>query len=380
MTPRHSLIGSFAGLKPFDRLWKRALLFGVPMAVLVGLAAFPEKFRAEASLTPVDPSTLGLSSSLEQFGALNSVFGKQAAIEVAMRIGGSIYTRERVIRIAALEQRLDMPKIKLHRWLENNIEIRGLRGGIILIQMDYTDKKIAQDIVAAFSNSTRDELAKIQQRQTKYKKEILEKLVAQSGLRFSKAQTEFDTFRLQNGYGDPGISFGALSSRIPETRTAIEELDRRIAAANKIFTPENIYIIQLQAERLALIDQLNEALDKRPGVRTGTVGEVVDASTKWNELGRELNVARTLYTNYLRYLEGTVVEDLTSAANIRMLEQPYVSTERQYRSSLLAAAAALFLLWMAIEFYRLRPPLGAPIGSQRPPQYGVNRLGQQNES
>ena len=375
MTPRHSLIGSFAGLKPLDRLWKRALLFGVPMAVLVGLAAFPEKFRVEASLTPVDPSTLGLSSSLEQFGALNSVFGKQAAVEVALRIGRSIYTRERVIRIASLEQRLDMPKIKLHRWLDNEIEIRALRGGIILIQMDYTDKKIAQDIVAAFSNSTRDELSKIQQRQTKYKKDILEKLVAQSGLRLSRAQSEFDTFRLQNGYGDPGISFGALSSRIPGIRTAIEDLNRRIAAANKFLTPENISMIQLQAERIALIDQLNEALDTRPGVRAGTVGEVVDASTKSNELDRELRVARTLYTNYLRYLEGTVVEDLTSSANIRMLEQPYVSTERQYRWSLLAAAIALFLLWMAIEFYRLRPPLGAPVGSHRPLHRSIDRLG-----
>jgi hypothetical protein len=59
-----------------------------------------------------------------------------------------------------------------------------------------------------------------------------------------------------------------------------------------------------------------------------------------------------------------------------MLEQPYVSTERQYRWSLLAAAIALFLLWMAIEFYRLRPPLGAPAGSHRPPHRSIDRLGE----
>jgi capsule polysaccharide export protein KpsE/RkpR len=273
-----------------------------------------------------------------------------------------------------------MSKIELHRWLENNVEIRSLRGGIILIQMDDTDKKIAQDIVTAFTDATRDELAKIVQRQTKYKKELLEKLVAESGLRLSKAQSEFDAFRLQNGYADPGASIGTISGRIPGLRSAIAGVDQRIAAASRFFTPENIAIVQLQAERDALTEQLNEALDKRPGVGAGTVGEVVDASTKAYELDRELKVARSLYTNYVRYLEGTTVEDLTSKANIRLLEQPYVSTERQYRSSLLAAAAALFLLWMAIEFYRLRPPLGAPFGSQRTPQYGVNRLGEQNES
>jgi capsule polysaccharide export protein KpsE/RkpR len=334
----------------------------------------------EASLTPTDPGSLGLSNTLEQFGALNSVFGKQADVEVALRIGNSIYTRERVILDLSLESRLDMSKIELHRWLEDKVEIRSLRGGIILIQMDDTDKKMAQEIVAAFTDATRDELAKIMQRQTKYKKELLEKLVAESGLRLSKAQSEFDAFRLQNGYADPGASIGTISGRIPQLRSSIEGVDQRIAAASRLFTPENIAIVQLQGERDALTEQLNEALDKRPGVGAGTVGEVVDASTKAYELDRELKVARSLYTNYIRYLEGTTVEDLTSKANIRLLEQPYVSTERQYRWSLLAAAAALFLLWMAIEFYRLRPPLGAPIGSQRPPQYGVNRLGQQNES
>lgn len=379
MTPRHTLIGSFAGLKPLDRLWKRALLFGVPIAVLVGLAAFPEEFRVEASLTPTDPGSLGLSNTLEQFGALNSVFGKQADVEVALRIGNSIYTRDRVIRDLSLESRLDMSKIELHRWLDNKVEIRSLRGGIILIQMDNTDKKIAQEIVTAFTDATRDELAKIMQRQTKYKKEILEKLVAESGLRLSKAQSEFDTFRLQNGYADPGVSIGSISGRIPGLRSSIEDVDRRIAAASRLFAPENITIVQLQAERDSLSEQLNEALDKRPGVRAGTVGEVVDASTKGYEFERELKVARTLYTNYIRYLEGTTVEDLTSKANIRLLEQPYVSTERQYRWPLVAASVALFLLWMAIEFYRLRPPLGAPIGSQRTPQYGEDRLEQQNE-
>jgi hypothetical protein len=96
MTPRHSFTGSLAGLKSLDRLWKRALLFGVPIVALVGFAAFPEKFRVEASLTPTDPGSLGLSNTLEQFGALNSVFGKQAAVEIALRIGNSIYTRDRV--------------------------------------------------------------------------------------------------------------------------------------------------------------------------------------------------------------------------------------------------------------------------------------------
>ena len=90
-----------------------------------------------------------------------------------------------------------------------------------------------------------------------------------------------------------------------------------------------------------------------------TVGEAVDVSTRLYDLERELNLARSLYDNYQRYLEGTMVEDMTSTANMRMLEEPYVDTERQIWWPAMAGAIALMLLWIAIEFYRLRPPLGA---------------------
>lgn len=365
MTPRHSITGRLAGSKPLDRLRKRALLFGVPAAALLVFSAYPEKFRAEATLTPADPSTLGLSETLGQLGALNSVFGKQADVEVALRIGTSIYTRDKVIDKLGLEKRLDKKRIELHRWLEKKIVMRSLRGGIILIQMDLTDRKLAQDIVAAYTEATRVELAQITIRQTNYKREVLEKLVADAGLRLSKAQSEFDSFRLRYGYSDPGRSIQTLGAKVPSLRAAIDETDRRIAAASRMFTPDNITMIRLQAERDALQAQLNETLDSSPEIQTGTVGEAVNVSTKIFELERELNLSRSLYANYLRYLQGTTVEELTSTANIRLLEQPYVSTERQYRSPLVAAAIALILLWMAIEFYRLRPPLGAPVALRR---------------
>ena len=97
MTPRTSLIGTITGWPFFSRFWQRALVFGIVAAIFMALAFFPQRYRASATLTPADPATLGLSGTLGQLGAINSVFGTQADVEVALRVATSIYTRQRVI-------------------------------------------------------------------------------------------------------------------------------------------------------------------------------------------------------------------------------------------------------------------------------------------
>ena len=70
-----------------------------------------------------------------------------------------------------------------------------------------------------------------------------------------------------------------------------------------------------------------------------------------------VRIAQGLYDGYMRYLEGTSVEDLTSTATIRVLEPPFIDTKRQIDYRFASIALALALLLAAIEFYRLRPPV-----------------------
>jgi uncharacterized protein involved in exopolysaccharide biosynthesis len=353
-----TIVGRITHVRLLNRAVVRAAIFGTIIAVLLAFTFFPERHRAATSLTPTDPESLGLSGTLGQLGAINNVFGNQAAVEVAMRVAKSVYVRETVINELNLEKRL-APKnrIEIHRWLQDKIDIRSLRGGIITIEMLDQDEGLARDIVGAYGRATQERLAQISRKQTAYKRDVLMKLVADASTRLAVAQSAYDQFRLRNRYADPRASMEAIGEQIPALEGAIKGKMVEIAAAQKMFTEDNVNIIQLRAQLSALQQQLSVAKATNPQ-REDSVGKLVTASSQLFKLERDLGIAKALYDSYMRYLQGTAVEDLTSTANVRVLEAPYVDTQRQLFLPALAGAIAVFLLWMAVEFYRLRPPVG----------------------
>lgn len=358
MTPPRTLVGSLAGLSIFrNNGWRRGI-FAVLIAVCAVLTLYPERHRAAVSLTPTDPGSLGLGGALGQLGAINSVFGNQAAVEVALKVARGVYVRETVMNRLGLMKRMHFDdKIALHRWLERKVSIRSLRGGIVLIETYNDDPDLARDIVAAYSEATRERLAEINRRQTEYKRDVLLKLVGEASDRLAVAQSAYDTFRLSTRYGDPAQAIEAIGDRIPTLEAAIKKKEVELAAARQFATDDNMMVRQIVAELQALQQQLAQAQATSPA-QSNSVGRVVQASTQAEKLLRELNIAKGLYNSYMRYLEGTSVEDLTSTASVRILEVPFVDTSRQYNYAALAIGLALLMLAAVVEFYRLRPPPG----------------------
>jgi tyrosine-protein kinase Etk/Wzc len=110
MTPPPELLGGLKRLPLIGPVLahngRRRLLFGVLIAVCAALTFFPERYRVASTLTPSDPSTLGLQSALGQLSAFNTVFGNQAAIEIALRIARSTPVRDKVADQLNLDQKL----------------------------------------------------------------------------------------------------------------------------------------------------------------------------------------------------------------------------------------------------------------------------------
>jgi len=362
MTPRQSIVGRIAQLEFLAKFRWRALLFGGLVTIFALLAFFPERYLATSSFTPSDRASLGLSGALGELGAINSVFGNQAQVEVALRVGNSVAVRDQVIEETSLRDRKTEGRVALQRYLHDKVEVRTLRGGIITIEMQDRDADHAREIVTAYQRAIEAELATVSERQTRYKRDVLRQLVEEASVDLARAQQAYDVFRLNNRYADPRDTISAFSGRIPELEAAIRARRLQIAAASEVYTPNNMIIRQYQAELDALRGQLAEA--QSVATQGQGVGELVQNSRQLYELERDLEVERSLYNGYVRYLRGTAVEDMTADANLRILELPHVDTERQVWVPAIALSIAVLLLWIAIEAYRLRPPPGSVLRRQ----------------
>lgn len=358
MTPRRSFIGVVAGHPLFGSRWLQRAVFALLIAVLGFLTLFPERHRAAATLTPTDPANMGLSGALGQLGAINNIFGNQAAVEVALKVARSIHVRDIVIKQLKLQQQLGIDDpVRLHRWLEDRVIIRALRGGIIQFESFGEDAELSRRLVGAFATATQERMAQISRQQTAYKRDVLIQLVHDASDRLARAQSAYDSFRLQNRYVDPELAVTSTGERITSLEEAVRAKETELTAARQFFTDENMTVRQLTSELGSLRRQLSEARATSP-MQGNSAGQAIQASTVAERMQRELGIAKVMYESYMRFLEGTAVEDLTSTANVRVLEPPFVDTERQFNKVPLALALALALLWAAIEFYRLRPPVG----------------------
>lgn len=355
------MVGSLAGIAQLSRFRNRAILFLVLIALAAVSAFVPERYRAAVTLTPTDPSSLGLSGALGQLGAVTNVFGSQAAVEVALRVGGSVAVREAVIARTKLAQRLDEDdRLALHRWLADRIVIRSLRGGIVLIEIKLTDQALARDLVSAYAEEIRQRLSAISRLQTAYKRNVLEKLVDEAGVKLALAQARYDRFRLGLRVPLPETSLPTVNQRILQLESAIRAKQIARQVASTLYAAGNPAIVQIDAELGALARELAAVRATKPSADPN-LGQVVQTSSQLFRLERELNMAKSLYDSYMRFLQGTSVEDLTSTANVRILEPAYIDTDRQLWWPGATLAIFLAALWAAVEFYRLRPPPGRKV-------------------
>jgi capsule polysaccharide export protein KpsE/RkpR len=356
MTPRHSLVGKLSHNRWVGNDRLRRIVVTVLVLLCVLFTLFPEPERAVVTLAPTDPGALGLGDTLGQLGAGSSVFGAQAAIDLTVKVGRSVLVRQTISKRLNLEQRLDRDNLHVMRWLDNKVKMRALRGGIIQIELYNMDGPFARSVVDAYATAIRERLGVIAREQTAYKRRILEQTLAAAKERMDRAEQANDAFRRNSQYGDPQGAVEQVAGRVPSLEQEILAKQRQLATYRQFASDANPQVRTVIAEIAALQTQLAEA--KVPGQGRGTLGEVITQSNQAQRVRRELNFSRDLYYNYRRFYQGTVVENLTSNANMRILEPPYLDPARQFNLIPLCLGVLILVLGLTIEFYRVRPPIG----------------------
>ncbi|WP_372917650.1 hypothetical protein [Sandarakinorhabdus sp.] len=360
MTPPPELLSNLAETKGARAFLandvRRRGIFILLVGLFVLLSLWPSQHRASVSITPSDPATLGLSGTLGQLGAGFNVFGNQAAVEVALKVARSVLVRQAVSSKLDLPSRLDRNKEKSLLWLSDHVDVRVLRGGIIQISMKYPDPAFALQVVTIYTDAIRSQLALISRNQTAYKRRVLEKLVDDASERLVRAQSTYDNYRRRMQYGDPVGAVGQSSRRVPILEQAILDKKSEINTLRNFNTDSNFRVKTALLE----LDELQRqfALAKSQNNARGALGEVIVETTRGQKLQRELDLSQGLYDNYRRFLLGTLVEDVASDANIRVLEQPYVDPDLQINWWAAMIAVALLLMAVAYELLKLYPPPG----------------------
>lgn len=334
----------------------RRIVIGALVAICAVLTLFPQRYRAALSLVPSDPPSFGIANATMQLGALNSVFGNQSSIEVSLKLADSAYVRGIVADRVKLDQKLGKSRIAVLRWLERKVDARTMRGGILQIEVELSNARLAREIVAAYGDAIRQQQGLVTRSQIRDKRQVLIDLVREANNDLQKAQAAYDNFRLKTRYSQPAAAITAIGERIPALEQAIKAKQVELEANRQFATDNNMHVRQILAELAALQTQLTAARSVSPE-GMNSVGRVVQQSTEADRLRRELQVRQALFDGYNRYLQSTMAEDLSSSVNMRILEPAYVDPARQYNKIPLMIGVLVLLLGLAIEFYNLRPPI-----------------------
>ncbi|MDE1914936.1 MAG: hypothetical protein KGJ57_05385 [Sphingomonadales bacterium] len=361
----HGIVGSIARHPWLAHAARRRITVLVVAGALAGLSVWPVPYRAAVTLTPVDPSTLGVNpaSNGGGLGALamlgsGGATSTQTLIESSLQVARSVYVRQQVSKRLNLPARLGKGEQATLRWLEREVDARSLRGGIIEVDTKQHDAKLALDLAGAYADAIRAQMAVVNRNQNEIREKALEQVLAQAGERLDKAQAAYDAYRLKTGSGDPLTNALQVTARAPAIDDMIAAKQAELQGLRRFATDSNFQVMKAQAELQALQARAAQARSTSSDAN-GSVGRVVAQSSKGLALRRELELAQMMYDTTKRNLEGTLAEGLVATVNIRVLEQPYLDPDRQYNFWALGLLIVVLGAGAAVEFYWLRPPLSA---------------------
>ncbi len=344
------------------RPWRRRAVLGVMLLLLGLLALFPRHYRAVVKLAPPESSAQGLSAVLGGLGGTYSSLLTSQPAEIDLAVARSYDVMRDVARQLGAIKGDTAPDdaAQAVRRLDRDLDVRALRGGMLQIEMRDTDPRQAMMAVDAFATSLRRRLSALSREQITFKRSILNQRLAEASEGIQRAQQELTDFRRTNRLPAPQEQLSQSVLTLNTLEGTVQAKRAALATERRFSGPENYAVKRLEAEIAVAQRQLDIERTRQQSAETGSTASLVEINTRYADLLRNLTFAQSLYQSYIRYLEGSAVEELTAQYNLEKLESTHLDPYRQYNLIPLGLFILMLGFAIAAEVYIVAPPAGAP--------------------
>ncbi|MBY9063484.1 hypothetical protein K7957_11135 [Sphingomonas yunnanensis] len=365
MTRPPFVLDRVMGLGWMRRPWLRRAVLAALLLLLGLLALFPRHYLAVVKLAPPESSAQGLSAVLGGLGGTYSSLLTSQPAEIDLAVARSYDVMRDVARqLGAVNG--DTPPdeaAQAVRRLDRDLDVRALRGGMLQIEMRDTDPRRAMSAVDAFATSLRRRLSTLSRQQITFKRGILNQRLAEASEGIQRAQQELTDFRRTNRLPAPQEQLSQSVLTLNTLEGTVQAKRAALATERRFSGPENYAVKRLEAEIAVAQRQLDVERSRQENAATGSTASLVEINTRYADLLRNLTFAQSLYQSYIRYLEGSAVEELTAQYNLEKLESTHLDPYRQYNLIPLGLFILVLGFAIAAELYIVAPPAGALVTS-----------------
>lgn len=359
----------FSGLDVIVVLAKyKKIIIWLPIIAAITSAAIsfvlPNIYRANTKLLPPQQSQSGASALLSQLGgaagALAGSAGLKSSSDLYIGMLKSRTVADKLIAKFELQKVYDEETMeKTRAMLEGNTFISAGKDGLISIDVEDEDKKLAAQLANAYVRELVSLTKVLAVTEASQRRVFFEHQLEQSKDNLAKAEMVLKGALDTHGVISVDADSRAIVETVGRLRARISAKDIEISAMKAFVTTSNPEYKRVQEELISLRSELSKLENGRPAIAvdavSGATGSNKPVGLENIKILRDVKYYQMLYELLAKQYEAARLDEAKDTAMIQVLD-PAIEPERKFKprrsvlilvSTILAFIAAVAWAFMA---------------------------------
>lgn len=286
----------------------------------------PNVYRAQAKILPPQQNQSSASSLLNQLNGIGagaiSIGGKTTS-DLYISMLKSRTVTDNLIEVFDLKKHYNLEnKESIHTKLEANSNIYSGKDGIITIEVEDTDPKLASDIANKYTEELTALTNKLALTEASQRRLFYEKQVEKTKEKLISAESQITDEINQKGLLSVDAQSKSLIETITKLRINISAKEVQIKSLSSLLTPENPNMKQLSNELISMNSELKK-LEGRSNAKQPD--EQVNINVRKGDLNnvqelREIKYLQVLYETLLKQYEISRIDEAKDFPMIQVLD------------------------------------------------------------